>query len=337
MKLDTRRALVAGAMALALMVMFAACSSPEDEDDLAAATTLPSGFESKPTISLAVNDWTASAVNVAIAEQLIERQLGYPVVPTRLDDTTEMYEGLADGSLDAVLEVWPSAMSERDNRYFERGEVVDLGPLGSVGKVGWFVPRYVIDQNPALSSWEGYATPEAGSLFATPETTPKGRFLGTTEDYQQYDQQIIDNLRLPFEVVFSGSEGATIEELAARHGAQEPILLYWWTPTSAVGLYDLVNVTLPTPTEACLASALAEDGKVNCDYPEDQLFKAASPDLEAKAADVAQFLSRFTLTTEDQVALLGAVEGQGTPIDMAAQTWIEANEATWRTWLTPEG
>ncbi|MCP4222789.1 MAG: hypothetical protein GY773_05550 [Actinomycetia bacterium] len=320
-------------MALILLLLVGACSSSDPETEQISSTTLVGEFESKPSISLAVNDWTASAINVAIAERIIERYLGYPVLPVRLDDTSEMYEGLAEGSLDAVLEVWPSTVSERDDRYFERGEVVDLGPLGVVGKVGWFVPRYVIDQNPGLGSWEGYATPEAASLFATPETAPEGRFLGTNPDYQQYDQQIIDNLRLPFEVEFSGSEMATMVELAARYEASEPILLYWWTPTAAVGIYDLVNVSLPTPTETCMASARADDGTVNCDYPEDELFKVSSPQLEAKAPEVARFLSRFVMTTSDQLALLAAVEGEGVTIDAAALSWVEANEATWRTWL----
>ena len=320
------------------LLMAAGCTSsgPEETGEAGSSTLGGTGFEVKPTITLVVNDWTASALNVAVAEQLIERYLGYPVIPSRLDDVAAMYDGLADGSLDAVLEIWPSTMTDRHQRHFDRGDVVDLGPLGAVGKVGWFVPGYVVAQNPTLASWEGFATPEVASQFATAETQPRGRFLGTNPNYQQYDQEIIDNLGLPFTVEFSGSEEATMAELQARYAAGEALLLYWWTPTAAVATYDLVNVALPTPTEACAASALAEDGRVNCDYPEDVLIKAASPALAGKAPDVARFLDRFTLSTEDQLGLLAAVESDGATIDDAARAWIVANEETWSTWLDAE-
>jgi glycine betaine/proline transport system substrate-binding protein len=323
-------------VALACLLGLVACTSSGSGDDAADSPTSVDRFEPKPTINLVVNDWTASALNVAVAEGLIERYLGYPVIPTRIDDTTQLYEGLAEGSLDAVLEIWPSTMSDRHRRYFDRGEVVDLGALGVVGKVGWFVPAYVVRQNPGLASWEGYASPEVASQFATPGTEPLGRFLGTNPTYEQYDEQIIANLGLPFEVEFSGSEEATMAELDTRHRAGEPLLLYWWTPTAAVGTYDLVNVALPMPTEECAASALAEDGRVNCDYPEDVLLKAASPQLAAKAPDVARFLDRFTISSEDQIGLLVAVEHEGATIEAAAAAWIEANEEIWRTWLDPE-
>jgi len=319
-------------MLLLLMLLVGACSSGPSDDDLSAQTT-PTAFVAKPRISLVVNDWTASALNVAVAEQLIERHLGYPVVAERIDDTTEIYDRLADGSLDANLEVWPSNMSPRDQRYLDDGEVADLGELGSVGKVGWFVPDYVVEQHPAVVNWEAFNDPEIAALFASPTSGSRGRLLGTNPDYEQYDKEIIANLNLPLRVEFSGSEEATMAELSARHEAAEPVLVYWWTPTAAVGNFDLVNVALPESNEACQASAEAGDGGVNCDYPENRIIKVASPDLADKAPDVLAFLERFTLTTDDQIQLLVAVETEGATVDAAASAWIEANESTWQSWL----
>ena len=310
----------------------AACTGGDDPE-LSGDDGSTTAFVPKPVIALVVNDWTASALNVSIAEQLIERHLAYPVVPTRLDNTTQIYEGLADGSLDAVLEVWPSAITERDQRFFDRDDVVDLGPLGPIGKVGWFVPGYVVEGDPQLSGWEGFASAGVAAQFATPETTPKGRFLGTSADYRQNDEEIIDRLNLPFEVVFSDSEEATMAELAASHAAAEPILLYWWTPTAAVARYDLVNVELPARTEECAAAETSGVGAVDCDYQEDVLFKVSSIELATKAPDVLDFLRSFTLSQQDQLDLLVAVEIDGVSVADAAATWIEANEGTWRPWL----
>lgn len=314
---------------LAGVLLLAACTSADEADSSGETTDVAP----TPPIELVVSNWTASALNVAIADRLIERHLGYPVDPIRIDNSTEIYDGLADGSLDAVLEIWPSDMTDRDRRYFERGEVIDLGPLGPVGKIGWFVPRYVVEEYPALRSWEGLQTPEVASLFKTDDTQPKGRLLGTNPDYRQYDEAIVQNLGLELTVEFSGSEESTLAELDARHRASEPILLYWWTPTAAVAAYDLVNVPLPAPTEACLTEAAAGGDGVDCDYPEDQLFKAASASLATDAPQVDTFLRAFTLTTEQQAEMLAEVELEGRTIDEVARDWIEANEDTWRPWL----
>jgi len=285
------------------------------------------------TINLIVNPWTASRLNAEVAKNIIESELGNPVEIIDVNENDAMFTGMADGTLDAVLEIWPSGVTDAENAYFDDGSVVNLGELGAVGKIGWFVPQYVIDEHPELATWEGFQDPELAGLFATAETGENGRFLGTDPSYSQYDEQIVENLELPLQVVFSGSEPATVAEVDARVAAEEPVLLYWWTPTAAVSAYDLVNVTLPEYNEDCAASAAAGDGGVDCDYPEDVLFKAASGMLEEKDANVFAFLEAFTITTEDQLGMLPAVEIDGEdPADVAAE-WVSANEDVWSAWL----
>ena len=165
-------------------------------------TAAPSG--DKPTINLVVNAWTASALNVEIAKQLIETELGYPVEVVSIDENAAMFTGLSDGTVDAVLELWPSGITAAEQAFLDDGTVVNIGELGTVGKIGWFVPSYVIDEHPDLATWEGFKDPANAALFATAETGDKGRFLGTDPSYSQYDEAIIANLDLPFQVVFSG-------------------------------------------------------------------------------------------------------------------------------------
>jgi len=293
-------------------------------------TTAAAGGEGE-TINIVANAWTASALNAEIAAQLIEAELGNPVEIVAIDENT-MFTGLSDGSLDAVLEVWPSGVVEEEQAFIDDGSVVDIGELGAIGKIGWFTPQYVIDENPELATWEGYADPEVAAMFATAETGENGRFLGTDPSYSQYDEAIIANLELPFQVVFSGSEASTVAELDARVAAEEPILMYWWTPTAAVAAYDLVNVLLPEFNEDCYADPAA----IDCDYPEDVLTKYASAQLAEKAPNVLTFLEAFTITTEDQLSMLPAVEIDGEDAADVAAQWIADNEDVWSAWLAAQ-
>jgi glycine betaine/proline transport system substrate-binding protein len=252
----------------------------------------------KATITLVVNPWTASRLNAEVAKNIIESELGNPVKITEVNENDAMFTGMADGTLDAVLEIWPSGVTDAETAYFDEGTVVDLGELGAVGKIGWFVPQYVIDEHPELATWEGFADPELAALFATAETGELGRFLGTDPSYSQYDEEIIANLELPLQVVFSGSEPATVAEIDARVAAEEPIVLYWWTPTAAVAKYDLVNVALPEYTEECGASAAAGDGGV-----------------------------------EDQLEMLPTVEIDGEDPAAVAAQWVTDHEDVWSAWL----
>ncbi|MDH3295351.1 MAG: hypothetical protein OER95_13610, partial [Acidimicrobiia bacterium] len=265
-----------------------------------------------------------------IAELLIERRLGYPVTPTPVPEFDSLFSQLESAEIDAVLELWPSSLTEAELAYLNGGRVEDLGPLGVVGQIGWYVPRYVVDRNPDLATWEGLAT--ATVLFATPETGNKGRLLGTDPAYAQFDEDLVVALGLDYEVVYSGSEDATRTELALATSRQDPILLYWWSPTAEIVEYDLVKVELPARTPECLDN-FENGGLMSCDYPADVLFKVATPGLVQRDPELHRFLSDFSLTIEDQLDMIHSVEREGQSIAAVASEWVEANEDTWSAWL----
>lgn len=338
------------ARALALLFALAtvvtpACTSDDraaDPDGDAAPSTAADSETTSPrevrkrTINLGVTDWTGARLNVAIAEQLIERRLGYPVEPVEVRDFGDMIDDLERGELDAVLELWPSSLLESEQEAIDAAGLADLGELGVEGKIGWYVPRYVVDGGVdglgPITDWSALADPEVAAAFASPSTDPRGRFLGTDPAYDQVDEQLIEALGLPFDVEYSGSDEATEALVAEAVGAGRPIVLYWWSPTALVARYDLVNLPLPERTPGCVAEA-ESGGPIRCDYPVDRLVKLGAPDLATDVPDVHRFLSALRLTTEEQLVLIGQVDGGGRTVDGAAAAWIEANPARWEPWF----
>ena len=61
-----------------------------------------------------------------------------------------------------------------------------------VGQIGWFLPTYLVDENPDLATWEGLKGNEG--MFATSETGSSGQLVDADPAFGSYDQQIADNL-----------------------------------------------------------------------------------------------------------------------------------------------
>lgn len=320
------------ALAALLTLALSACApvaSPGASGGSDSSSAPADGGAGAITIQLAENPWTASSLNVHVAKILLEEQLGHAVEIVSIDENAQ-WPALSTGDLSASLEVWPSGHAANVSEYIDsQGSVVNGGELGVIGKIGWYVPTYVVDANPELATWEGYSTPEAAALFATAETGANGQFLSGDPSFVQYDQAIIDNLGLPFQVVYAGSEEAILAALDSAVSREAPLLFYFWTPHSVHAKYDLTEVALPEHTEECYADPAA----VDCDYPSDVLFKIFWSGLEEAAPDAYTLLSNMSYSTEDQIAMIADVELNGLSLEDAARAWLDANEGTWQGWL----
>jgi len=278
------------------------------------------------TITLVENPWPASELNVAVAKIIIEEELGNPVEIVALDENAQ-WDAISGGDVDASLEVWPSGHTERIAEYIDDlGTVENGGLLGPVGEIGWFVPTFVVDEHPELATWEGYLEPAAD--FSSAETGELGRFLGADPSWVQYDEQIIANLGMPFQVVWTGSEDALLAEVTSAYNRNEPVLFYFYSPHALFQEYDLTQVELPAYSDECYADPAA----IDCAYPKDELLKIFNADLADKDADVHTFLSNMNYGSDAQIEML-AMLNEGMTVEEAAQAWVDANEDVWSGWL----
>ena len=335
-------ALLAGALFVA-----AACGDDDDASD-GGDTALITEAQSAGTdpaattgeapasgegIALAVNPWTGSAVNAHVAKAIMESELGTAVELVEIDENAT-WPGLDAGDIDAVLEVWPSGHAEDYATYIEgKQTVVDLGRLGPTAKIGWYVPTAVVEEHPELATWEGFQDPELAGLFATAETGDAGQFLMGDPSYVSYDEQIIANLDLPLQFVVAGSEAALITAIEQAVADEQPVLLNFWQPHWLQSQVELTEVELPEVTDECLASAAAGDGNYECDYPIDEIYKAANAGLEEKNPAAFAFLSNLELTTEQQNEIAAMIDADGMAPEAAAAAWIEANADVVEAWL----
>ena len=335
----TRRKTTRGIVLLALVtvLLLGACVAPSGSDTPsdtasdAASDGASDGAGEKVTIKLAENPWSAAAANVAVAKILLEEELGYPVEVVSIGESPQ-WPALAAGDLHASLEVWPSGHVENYAEYIDgQGLVADGGLLGPTGKIGWYMPSFLLDEHPDLATWEGFTSAETAAMFATAETGDSGQLLTGDPSWTSYEGDIIDNLGIDFKIVAAGSEEAILAALDAAVSREEALLFYFWTPHSAHAKYDLTELQLPAYSDECYA--LADEGGVDCDYPPDALYKIFWSGLEEAAPDAFTLLSNFKYSTEDQIQLIAEMELDGASAEEAARTWLAGNEDVWRTWL----
>lgn len=327
--------IVLSSVILCCVLSMAACAAPvapPATTNDAPADATAAAPAAAITLKLAANPWSASQLNVAVAKVLLEEQLGHTVEIVEIDENAQ-WPALASGDLHASLEVWPSGHAENVAEYIETQQAVeDGGPLGVIGKIGWYIPSYLLTEHPELATWEGFTTPEAAQLFATAETGESGQFLAGDPSWVQYDADIIENLGLNFQVVTAGSEDALLAALDGAYGREEPILFYFYKPHAIFAQYELTEVQLPPYSEECYAQA--ESGGIACDYPQDELFKIFWAGLKEAAPDAYNLLQKMSYDTQTQIELIANVEVEGQSIEEVAKAWVEANESVWRAWLT---
>jgi glycine betaine/proline transport system substrate-binding protein len=277
-------------------------------------------------VTLVENSWTGSTADVYLAKWVLRTQLGTNVKIIQLDEIP-VWSAMAQGRVDGLLESW----GHEDlyaNYVTKQHSVVDGGPLGAVGHIGWFVPAYVIQEHSALASWEGLKTNFA--LFRTPESGAQGQLLDGSPSYVTNDGPLIKNLGLNFKVVYAGSEAAEIAQVRQAYAQHKPLLFYFYTPQWLNSQLNLQEVKLPTYTAQC---GSLKPEQINCAYPTYNLYKAFSARFAATNSHAYQVLRNMRLSNHDQDEISSLIADKHLSPDDAAATWGKAHPSIWSTWL----
>jgi glycine betaine/proline transport system substrate-binding protein len=328
-KSRSARGIVALALAVALGV--GACGEKKEEETPAAGGGSASTAKDCGKVTLNEQAWAGSTANTYIAKAVLEDKLGCQVEITKIAEIP-VFQAMADGKVDAVLEDWQH--TDEYKKYIDQaGTVAQGGPLGVEGHIGWFIPKYLMDEHPEFSSWEGLKGEE--DLFKTPESGDQGMFLGGDPSYVQKDKELIEALGLNLKFVTAGAEPAQVARWSQLYKQQKPVLFYWYTPQYLNQEYDLAEVKLPERFKGCKDDAKAggDPEQYKCAYDVtiiNKLFSKKFADSGSPAYDV---LKKMKLTNEDQELVAKAIAGDKQDPDEAAADWVKDNQDKVDEWL----
>jgi glycine betaine/proline transport system substrate-binding protein len=317
------------AVALALALGVGACGEKKEETpasgDSGAAAEKDCG-----KVTLNEQAWAGSTANTYIAKAVLEDKLGCDVEITKIAEIP-VFQAMADGKVDAVLEDWQH-VDEYKKYIEEAGTVVKGGSLGVKGHIGWFIPKYLMDEHPEFATWEGLKGKE--DLFKTAESGDQGMFLGGDPSYVQKDKELIQALDLNLKHVTAGAEPAQVARWSQLYKQKKPVLFYWYTPQYLNQEYDLAEVKLPPIKPGCKEDAKAggDPEQYKCEYIENDIQKLFSKKFADSGSPAYDVLKKMTLTNDDQEAVAKAIAGDKEDPEKAAKDWIEANPDKVQAW-----
>jgi glycine betaine/proline transport system substrate-binding protein len=279
-------------------------------------------------LNMAVNPWVGYEADAYVVGTIAQEQLGCKVNYKELKEDVS-WQGFGTGEVDVVIEDW--GHPDLEKKFFEGtgdGSAMDMGPTGNVGIIGWYVPPWLAEEHPDILEWKNLN--KYASEFATSETGSKGQFLGADPSYVQFDEAIIDNLGLDFEVVFSGSEAASITAFQQAEKNKEYLIGYFYEPQWLFAELPLEKVALPPYEEGCQDVP----AKVACDYPETELKKIVSTSWVDEGSPAVGLVENFQWTNDDQNLVAKYISEDKMAPEDAATKWIEDNQDMVDDWLS---
>ncbi|WP_435138997.1 glycine betaine ABC transporter substrate-binding protein [Pseudopelagicola sp. nBUS_19] len=300
----------------------------------AVASLMTSGtaaFAECGDVTITEMDWASSAVVTAVSAFLMEQGYGCNVQKVPSSTVTAITSITETGEPDILTEVWANSTPAYPGLLAE-GKLVELADVLSDGGVeAWWIPSYLAESNPELTTWEG--------IMANPSLVG-GKFHDCPSGWAC---DIINNNNLiALEAESNGLErfqhgsGETLQaSIAAAFDEKAPWFGYYWAPTAVLGKYPMVAVQVG----AYDADAHTCNGDVDCAspsfsaYPAAKVVTAAAHDFVKREPDAAALMANVSFTNAEMGEILAWRLDNNASYDEAAVYFLTNYKDVWAGWL----
>jgi len=299
-----------------------------------AATPALAEPESQDPIKITLHDWTGQLITSNIMGEVL-KAAGYNIEYV-VADYIAQFAGLGTGDLTLAMEMWETTGREAMDVAVATGNVENLGETGMLAKEEWWYPLYMKEKCPGLPNWEALKDPACAEAFSIAETAPKGRYLGGPVTWAGFDDERVEALDLPFEVIHAGTDAALFAELESAYQRQAPIMLWIYSPHWAPAKYEGEWVEFPPYSSECYLDpsvGLNPDLPYDCGKPEGPIWKVAWAGMKDKWPGAHAAAVAFNISSDEMNALVAAVDLDGQSVEEVVAGWLAANEARWRAWI----
>jgi len=203
-------------------------------------------------------------------------------------------------------------------------------------KEEWWYPAYMAELCPGLPNWEALLDPACAEAFSTAETAPDGRYLGGPVTWGGFDEERIESLGLPFQVIHAGTDAALFAELESAIQREAPIILWVYAPHWAPAKYEGEWIEFPTYTPECYndpAWGINPDEAYDCGKPFGDIWKVAWAGLDDTWPGAREVIEAFTIDNDEMGAMITKVDLEGATVEAVVAEWMAANTDRWQGWI----
>jgi len=297
-------------------------------------------------------DWESAQVANWIARLVLEE--GFGCATDAIPGTVvPIYQGAVRGDVDVIMEVWTDNTPALWTEAVANGVVEEVGVAFDDAVQGWFVPRYLVEGDPARGIEPAapglrsvFDLAEYWELFRDPERPDKGRFYNCVIGWQC---ELVNTVKLHaygledrFTNFRSGTGVALAAELEGAYRRGEPWVGYYWGPTWVLGELDLYLLEEPPFDPDCWAEFTAlvdapERATRACAYPTSRAVVALGSRFKDEAPEgVRRFLSAYRGSSAMLSRALAFMHATGAEPEEAARRFLATEREVWSAWLDPD-
>mgnify|MGYP006427933791 CR=1 FL=1 len=301
----------------------------------ASAMTAPMAAQAQSDcgeVSITEMNWASGQVVTAVSSFIMEQGYGCDVSVVPSDTVPAVTSVAENGEPDIVTELWLNSTGETYDELKNEGKVVEAGPVLEPGGVeGWWIPTYLAEEHPELTTLEG--------VLENPELVG-GRFYNCPEGWgcrvvSDNLSEAIDLESNGIDVFNSGSGQVLATSMADAVLAEEPWFGYYWGPTVPLGKYDMTKVDLgEVKPEVHKRNQNAEtDNPGISDFPAAPVATATTSSFQESEPEVFEFLTNMTFQTSNMSSVLAWKDENDASAGEAAVHYLQTYQDEWSGWL----
>jgi len=287
--------------------------------------------ESNDPIKLTLHDWTGQLITTTMMGRVLE-EMGYNI-EYQVADYIAQFAGLESGDLHVAMEMWETTGKQAMETSLATGNTMDLGETGMQAVEEWWYPIYMKEKCPGLPDWK--ALNDCAEIFSAPETAPKGRYLGAPVTWGGFDDERVEALDMDFEVVHAGTDAALFAELESAYQRKAAWVGWVYTPHWAPIKFEGEFVEFPPYSDECYSDpkvGLNTNEAYDCGKPRGWIKKVGWKGGEEKWPCAYQAIRNFKTDNQTIGTMVGEVDLDGKKMEDVVETWLKANESTWKAW-----
>ncbi|MEH6576413.1 MAG: ABC transporter substrate-binding protein [Amphritea sp.] len=308
------------------------------------ASSLAQAGEPCGEVTIADMNWSSATLIAHVDRFVLKHGYGCDAELVPGDTMPTGTSMIERGEPEVAPEMWSNSMRDALDKGVAEKRLRYAGQsLSDGGEEGFWVPQYMVDKYPEMSTIEGVI--KHAAMFEHPEDPDRSAFYGCPAGWncQISSGHLFDALKLGdagFDLIDPGSGAGLSGAIAKAYEREEAWFGYYWAPTAVLGKYKMVKVDFGSGVDKdefinCTSNEDCAEPKVTM-YPPSIVQTVTTEGFASKSPAAYDYLSKRSFTNAQMNDLLAWMEDNQADGDVAMEHFLENYESTWAAWVSAD-